>query len=76
VVEQIDSTHEKVAAAPPERLFTSIVMAFVALVSNVVRPSHEEIRSHIERSRDPYFRAFLTHCVHRVYGRPRTGPGG
>ena len=68
MAEQRDEATEKVAAAPPERLFTSIVMAFVALVSNVVRPSREEVRSHIERSSDHYFRAFLTLCMRRVYG--------
>ncbi len=66
--EQHQNPAEKVAAAPPERLFTTVVMAFVALVSNVVRPTREEVRSHIERSSDPYFRSFLALCVRRVYG--------
>jgi hypothetical protein len=69
VTEQRGRIQDRIAAALPERLFTSISMALVALVSNVVRPSTEEIRSNIERSRDPYFRAFLSHCMSRVYGR-------
>ncbi len=69
MTEQLGAPTEKVAAAPPERVFTSVVMAAVALVNNVVRPTREEVRSHIERSSDPYFRAFLTHCMTRVYGR-------
>ncbi|HEX9015630.1 MAG TPA: hypothetical protein VF960_06455 [Chloroflexota bacterium] len=58
---------DRVAAAPPERLFTSVLMAFVALVSNAVRPSHDDIRGHIELAREPYFRSFLDHCMSRVY---------
>ncbi len=65
---------DRVAAAPPERLFTAALMALVAFVSNVVRPSHEEIRGHIERARDPYFRAFLGRCMNRVYGPRRHSP--
>ena len=42
-------------------------MAAVALVANAVRPSHEEIRINIERSREPYFQAFLSRCMNRVY---------
>ncbi len=62
-----DTINDRVAAAPPERLSTSILMVLVAVVSNVVRPSHEEIRGHIERAREPYFRAFLARCMNRVY---------
>ena len=68
-IEQVASDSERIAAAPPERVVSGMVMALVAVVGNVVRPSHEEIKSHIERSRDPYFRAFLHHCMVRVYGR-------
>lgn len=69
--ETASSERDRMAAAPPERLLTSIVMAFVALVSNAVRPSHEEIRGHIELAREPYFRAFLGQCMARVYRHPR-----
>ena len=62
-----ESVTDRIAAAPPERLFTSILMAMVALVSNAVSPSREEIRSNIERSREPYFQAFLSRCMRRVY---------
>ncbi len=66
-----EPTPERVAAGPPERLATSALMAVVALLSNAIRPSHEEIRGHIERARDPYFRAFVGRCMARVYGPPR-----
>lgn len=63
-----ETSRERLAAGPPERLFTTILMAAIALVSNAVRPSHEEIRSHIERAQDPYFSGFLTRCMKKVYG--------
>ena len=62
-----EAAEERVAAAPPERLFTSVLMAIVALAANAVRPSHEEIRGYIERSKEPYFRSFLSRCMNRVY---------
>ncbi len=68
------TTHlpDKVAAAPPERLITSIIMAVVAVAINGVKPGHEEVHSNLRRFDDPYFRAFLSQCMQRVYGR-RTG---
>ncbi len=65
-----DRQRERAAAAPPERLFTTVLMAVVALLVNSVNPSREEVRFHIERSRDPYFHAFLGRCMARVYARP------
>lgn len=59
---------EKTSAGPPERLLSTLVMAAVALVSNSVRPSRDEVRSNIDRMGEPYFRAYVSHCMRRVYG--------
>jgi len=59
---------ERTAVGPPERLFTTVLMSLVALVVNSVNPTREEVRSHIERAKDPYFRAFVERCMTRVYG--------
>lgn len=65
---------DRIAADPPERLFTTVLMALVALLVNSVSPSREEVRSHIERGRDPYFRSFLARCMERVRGWDRWPP--
>jgi hypothetical protein len=57
-----------------ERLFTTLLMAVVALAANSVKPSGEEIRANVERFGDPYFRAFLSHCMRSVYGPSHPRP--
>ena len=59
---------EKTAAGPPERVLTTLLMAAVALVSNSVRPSRDEVRLNIDRMGEPYFRAYVSHCMRKVYG--------